>query len=56
MAISFNRTVSKDVTLGVLLASACLTGILYLLERSEEKALSLIDYTIPAEISTRKAR
>ncbi len=49
----FNRTVSKDVTLGVLLASACLTGILFLLERSEEKALSFADYTIPAEVSNR---
>jgi hypothetical protein len=54
----FERTVGKDVTLGVLLAGACLTGVLYLLDRSEEISLSLIstsaiDYSIPAELSNR---
>lgn len=54
----FDRTVGKDVAFGVMLAGACLTGVLYLLDRSEEISLSLtstsaIDYSIPAELSNR---
>lgn len=50
--MELNRKIGNDVTAGVLFGALCLTGILYMLNQTEEKSIALTyGATIQSELS-----
>ncbi len=50
--MNYTQRMSGEVTAGVLIGALCLTGILYVLYRTEDRAVAMMFPVVPAQIES----